>query len=106
MSEITQKGYTRGDFEKEAHMRGMTREEYRGFMLSGTRAAKLATVRRDGRVSLRVDDEEPPFHFAMVEGEAEATLEDLDKLRWSTRIGGRYMGADAAEVREAERRAG
>lgn len=112
-------------------MREMTKEEYREFMLSGTRTAKLATVRRDrrphvapvwfvldgedmifltgkdtvkgkgilrdGRVSLCVDDEEPPFHFAMVEGEAEAALEDPDKLHWSTRIGGRYMGPESAE---------
>lgn len=114
MSEITQTGMYRSDFEKEARVREMTRDEYCGFMLSGTRTAKLATVRRDGsphvapvwfvldgddiifttgkdtvkgknilrdgRVGICVDDEEPPFRFAMAEGEAEATLEDPDML--------------------------
>jgi PPOX class probable F420-dependent enzyme len=113
-------------------MREMTHEEYREFMLEGTRTAKLATVRfdgrphvapvwfvmdgedvilttgkdtvkgknilRDGRVALCVDDEEPPFHFVAVEGEAEATIEDPDMLRWATRIGGRYMGEENAEA--------
>ncbi len=52
---------------------------------------------RDPRVSLCIDEEEPPFHFVMIEGTSELKAEDPDLLRWATRIGGRYMGAERAE---------
>ncbi len=110
----------------------MTDTEYRDFMLAGTRTAKLATVRADGRphnvpvwftmdgddilfmtgessvkakniqrerrVTLSVDDETPPYSFVMFEGEATVENVSMDELlKWSTQIGGRYMGADRAE---------
>jgi PPOX class probable F420-dependent enzyme len=59
---------------------------------------KGRTLRRDPRAALCVDDEVPPFSFVTVEGVVEIS-EDLDELRrWATIIGGRYMGADAAEA--------
>jgi PPOX class probable F420-dependent enzyme len=112
-------------------MREMSEAERRDFLLAGTRTAKLATVRPDGRphvapvwflldgeevvftthestvkarnmrldprVSLCVDDEEPPYAFVLVEGRARLSAGDPDLLRWTTRIGGRYMGAGRAE---------
>jgi len=109
----------------------MTHEEYLCFMQEGTRTAKLATVRadgrphvapvwfvmdgeelvfttgadtvkgrnlrRDGRVALSVDDEEPPYSFVVVEGVASAAEDAEDLLHWATRIGGRYMGEERAE---------
>jgi PPOX class probable F420-dependent enzyme len=110
----------------------MTDAEWRSFLTSQPRTAKLATVRpdgrphvapiwfdldgdelvfmtghdtvkgkairRDGRVCLCVDDERPPFAFVMIEGIA-TTSEDPAALRyWATRIGGRYMGAEAADA--------
>ena len=109
----------------------MSHDEYLSFMQEGTRTAKLATVRadgrphvtpvwflldgddivfttskesvkgrnlrRDGRVALSVDDEEPPFSFAMVEGTVRVEEGAEDLLEWSTRLGGRYMGEDRAE---------
>ena len=54
-------------------------------------------MRRDPRVSLCVDEDEPPFHFVIIEGTATLTDEDPDLLYWATRLGGRYMGADRAE---------
>jgi PPOX class probable F420-dependent enzyme len=59
---------------------------------------KARNMRRDARVSLCVDDEEPPFSFVMVEGNAQVTAGDPDHLHWATRIAGRYMGAELAEV--------
>jgi PPOX class probable F420-dependent enzyme len=60
-------------------------------------SAKARSLRRDPRVSVCVDDERPPFAFAMLEGIASLS-DDLAELRtWATRIGGRYMGADRAE---------
>jgi PPOX class probable F420-dependent enzyme len=58
---------------------------------------KGRNMRRDPRVSLCIDDEEPPFHFVVIEGTADLTAEDPDLLHWATRIGGRYMGEDRAE---------
>ena len=60
-------------------------------------SVKSRNMRRDPRVSLCIDEEEPPFHFVIVEGTAELTAADPDLLHWTTRIGGRYMGADRAE---------
>jgi PPOX class probable F420-dependent enzyme len=112
-------------------VREMEAEEWREFVSAGTRTAKLATVRadgrphvapvwfvldddtfvfttgedtvkgkalrRDGRVALVVDDETPPFAYVLVEGTVEIG-EDLDEMmRYATRIGGRYMGAEVAE---------
>jgi PPOX class probable F420-dependent enzyme len=59
---------------------------------------KGKTFRRDPRLSLCVDDQAPPFSF--LQFTAEVTLhEDLDELlEWATAIGGRYMGAEAAEA--------
>ncbi len=46
-------------------------------------------MRRDGRVSLCIDDERPPFHFVIVEGVATLTANDPGLLPWTTRLGGR-----------------
>jgi PPOX class probable F420-dependent enzyme len=110
----------------------MTPEQVRSFLGAGTRTAKLATVRADGRphvvpvwfaldrddavfttgvesvkgralgrdprVALCVDDERPPYAFVAVTGEASLST-DLDELlRFATKIGGRYMGADRART--------
>src|SRR4051812_25709662 len=58
---------------------------------------KGKALRRDGRVSLCVDEEEPPYAYVRVDGTV--TLSgDVDQLRvWASRIGGRYMGAERAE---------
>lgn len=62
-----------------------------------TSTIKAGAFRRDPRFSLCVDDQAPPYSYVQLE--ATATLkEDLDDLlHWATRLGERYMGADAAE---------
>ena len=58
---------------------------------------KGKAIRRDGRVSLCVDEEQPPYAYVRVDGVASIS-EDLEQLRiWGARIGGRYMGAELAE---------
>ncbi|WP_395298611.1 PPOX class F420-dependent oxidoreductase [Kitasatospora hibisci] len=109
----------------------MTEAEWRSFLSAGTRTAKIATTRadgrphvapvwflldgdeivfntgaatvkgrtlaRDGRVMLCVDDDRPPFSFALVQGTARLS-DDLTEVRaWATRIAARYMGEDLAE---------
>jgi PPOX class probable F420-dependent enzyme len=65
--------------------------------MTGADTVKGKSLRRDGRVSICVDEEEPPYAFVRIDGTV--TLDtDLDRmLPWSTAIGGRYMGDGRAE---------
>ncbi|MGB3635408.1 MAG: PPOX class F420-dependent oxidoreductase [Rubrobacteraceae bacterium] len=60
-------------------------------------SVKARNIMNEPRVSLCVDDEEPPFAFVLIEGEATLTAEDPDLRYWATRIAGRYMGNELAE---------
>jgi PPOX class probable F420-dependent enzyme len=64
---------------------------------TGADTGKGRALAREGRASLVVDDDSPPFSFVKVDGTV--TLhDDLDEVRrFATIIGGRYMGADRAE---------
>ena len=63
---------------------------------TGRDTAKGTSLLRDGRVALCVDDERPPFAFALVEGRA-VISEDLSEVRqWATRIAARYVGPELA----------
>jgi len=59
---------------------------------------KSRALRRDPRISLVVDVEEPPYAFVKVDGTVEITEDPDELLRVATVIGGRYMGADQAEA--------
>lgn len=67
--------------------------------MTGRDTVKGHAIRREGRVALGVDDPNPPFAFAVVEGET--TFEDCGdipekSLEWSTKIATRYVGDDRA----------
>ena len=64
---------------------------------TGESPVKGRNMRRDVRVSLCIDEEEPPFHFVLIEGAADLTAGDPNLLYWATRIGGRYMSAERAD---------
>ena len=65
---------------------------------TGADTAKGYAVRRDPRLSMVVDIEEPPFSFVQLTAEATVS-ENLDEmLGWATRLGARYMGAEQAEA--------
>jgi hypothetical protein len=49
-------------------------------------------------VSLCWDDERPPFSFVTVAGTVTTSTDPDELLKWGTRIGGRYMGADQADA--------
>ena len=53
-------------------------------------------LRRDGRVTLSVDDPVPPFAFVLIEGSAGLSDDPAELLAVATRLGGRYMGAGRA----------
>jgi PPOX class probable F420-dependent enzyme len=64
---------------------------------TGASTVKGRNLQRDPRASLCVDDERPPFSFAVVEGVVELSDDLADVRAWATRIGGRYMGPERAE---------
>ena len=59
---------------------------------------KGKSILRDGRVSLCFDDDRPPFSFVTISGTTTTSTDPEELLRWATRIGGRYMGADQADA--------
>ena len=64
---------------------------------TGEKTMKGRGLRRDPRVAFCVDDERPPFSFALVRGSVEI-IEDLEQVRhWARVLGGRYMGGDRAD---------
>ena len=65
---------------------------------TGKDTVKGRTLARDGRVALCVDDDRPPFSFAVAEGRA-VLSEDLEEVKhWATRIAARYVGEEQAEA--------
>jgi PPOX class probable F420-dependent enzyme len=64
---------------------------------TGKETAKGRAVRRDPRLSVCVDLEEPPYAFVQVQGTATISEDPAELVRTATAIGGRYMGADRAE---------
>lgn len=60
-------------------------------------SGKAKALAREGRASLVVDLEAPPYAFVKVDGTV-SFEDELDYVREvATRIGGRYMGPDRAE---------
>ena len=65
---------------------------------TGAESLKGRNLRRDPRAAMCVDDEQPPFAFAILDGTVEITEDPGELRRWAGIIGGRYMGADQAEA--------
>jgi PPOX class probable F420-dependent enzyme len=64
---------------------------------TGAESVKGRNLRRDPRIAVVVDDDEPPFAFVHLRGRVMIS-EDLDELlRFATEIGARYMGEGRAE---------
>jgi PPOX class probable F420-dependent enzyme len=51
----------------------------------------------DGRLSLCVDEEIPPYAFVHLRGRATYSDDPVEMRRWATLVGGRYMGEERAE---------
>lgn len=65
--------------------------------MTSAETIKGKSILRDGRVSLCWDDDRPPFAYVTVSGRATTSNEPEELLRWSIRIGGRFMGQERAE---------
>ena len=63
---------------------------------TGRETAKERALTRDPRASLCVDEEEPPYAFVQVQGEAELSEDPAELVRTATAIAARYMGAERA----------
>ena len=64
---------------------------------TGSSTGKGRALAREGRASLAVDDQMPPYSFVKVDGTISLS-DDVDEVRrFAVLIGGRYMGADRAE---------
>jgi PPOX class probable F420-dependent enzyme len=64
---------------------------------TGHDSVKGRNLRRDSRLALCIQDDQPPFVYVVVEGSAELEHDGQAVRTWATRIGGRYMGAQRAE---------
>ena len=61
-------------------------------------------LRRDGRASMLVDEERPPYSFVRIDGRAQISEDLTEMRRWARALGARYMGEDVAD-RYGERNA-
>ncbi len=65
---------------------------------TGEDSLKGKALRRDPRISLSIDDDQPPFSFVVIEGTVTLSEDPADLRYWAGRLGGRYMGQDQAEA--------
>ena len=59
---------------------------------------KAKNMAREPRVSLCVDEENPPYAFVVVEGTVSMSVDMGELAYWATRIAARYMGEEQAEA--------
>lgn len=65
--------------------------------MTGAETARGRALRRDGRASVCVDEERPPYAFVRINGQVRLG-EDLTEMRlWARRIATRYMGEAVAD---------
>jgi PPOX class probable F420-dependent enzyme len=64
---------------------------------TGASTAKAAAMRRDPRVTLCVDLEQPPYAYVQVQGTVELSDDVENMLPLSIDIGSRYMGVKRGE---------
>jgi PPOX class probable F420-dependent enzyme len=65
--------------------------------MTGADTVKGKALLRDPRVALSVDDERPPFAFAIIEGSVTVSRDLDEMLPLSIAIARRYMGDELAE---------
>jgi PPOX class probable F420-dependent enzyme len=64
---------------------------------TGANTVKGKSILRDGRVSVCLDNEIPPFDFLTINGTTTTSTDPHELLDFATRIAARYMGPDRAE---------
>jgi PPOX class probable F420-dependent enzyme len=67
-------------------------------LTTGSTSLKARNIQRDNRVSICIDDQEPPFSFVAVHGAAKIQHSKSNELlKWATKIAERYMGKKKAK---------
>lgn len=67
-------------------------------LTTSAETVKGRAILRDGRVSICVDDERPPFSFVTIAGTTTTSTDPDELLHWATRIAARYMGEEQADA--------
>lgn len=65
--------------------------------LTSADTVKGKSILRDGRVSLCLDNELPPFDFVTINGTTTTSTDPDELLYWATESARRYMGDELAE---------
>ena len=60
-------------------------------------SAKARSLRRDSRIAICVDDDNPPFAFVAIQGRASISRDPGERARFARLIAARYMGPARAE---------
>src|SRR5947207_6923193 len=58
-------------------------------------SAKARSLRRDSRIAICVDDDNPPFAFVAIQGRASISRDPGERARFARLIAARYMGPSA-----------
>jgi PPOX class probable F420-dependent enzyme len=65
---------------------------------AGPASVKVKNILRDGRAAICVDEDTPPFHYVLLEGQVEVMDPSVEGARhWGAIIGGRYMGMERTD---------
>jgi PPOX class probable F420-dependent enzyme len=68
-------------------------------LTTGDSSVKAYNIQHDGRVSICIDDQKPPFSFVTIHGTAKIyPYKQKEVLEWATRIAERYVGKKNAET--------
>jgi PPOX class probable F420-dependent enzyme len=62
-------------------------------LTTGDASVKASNIQHDGRVSICIDDQKPPFSFVTIHGTAKIIpYKQKEVLEWATKIAERYVG--------------
>jgi PPOX class probable F420-dependent enzyme len=68
-------------------------------LTTGDTSVKANNIQHDGRVSICIDDQKPPFSFVTIHGTAKIIpYKQKEVLEWATKIAERYVGKKNAKT--------
>ena len=68
-------------------------------LTTGDTSVKANNIQHDGRVSICIDDQKPPFSFVTIHGTAKIyPYKQKEVLEWATKIAERYVGKKNAKT--------
>ena len=68
-------------------------------LTTGDASVKANNIQHDGRVSICIDDQKPPFSFVTIHGTAKIIpYKQKEVLEWATKIAERYVGKKNAKT--------